>query len=322
MKTMISFAIIVLLITSTCEQADKISNPDKLSGLDKVTFKYDYLGATPQYYQSLMMTGNETELYVYGAYSGFFVFSLSANSWTKTFSFPNDTVGWRWDGAVGYLNGKVYVIATPTHNVNYDSFPKYYNILEVDPNTGSLTALPELLPFRRWSYYPAYGVYGEKMAVVFQNMDSVYVFDAATKKGTFVAQNILKMSAGNDNNQCYSYGMQDENLYVFKWSTKEFYKFSMKTYRWNKIEIDHQILSMMPSYLRGGMFNGLFSLWGSGMNFVLVYNTASGKWIEANKDLPNDSFLLNENSFFATSEALYVVEVFSRNLWRITLAKN
>ena len=319
MKTMLSLSIIVLLIVSACEQGDKISSPDKLSGLGQVSFKYDYLNTTPQYYQSLMMTGNETELYVYGAYSGFFVYSLSANGWSKTFFFPNDTVGWRWDGAIGYLSGKVYVIATPTHNVNYDSFPKYYNVLELDPETGARTVLQELLPFRRWSYYPAYGSYDEKIAVIFQNLDSVYVFDSRNKKGKFVAQNILKISDDNTLNHFYSYGMNNEYLYVYKSTTKEFYRFSLQSYNWEKIEINSQILSAIPTYTRGGMFRGLFCLWGSGLNVALVFNTLTGKWVEASIDIPNYDFIMNESSFFATSNALYVVEVFSRNLWKITL---
>lgn len=318
MKAIISVAIVSLLIMVACEQGDKISSPDKLSGLEKVTFKYDYLNTTPQYYQSLMMTGSETELYVYGAYSGFFVYSLSANGWSKTFSFPKDTVGWRWDGAIGYLNGKVYVVATPSHNVNYDSFPKYYNIIEADPLTGSIAALPELLPFRTWDSYPAYGSFNNKIAVIFPRLDSVYVFDSISKKGKFVAQNILKVSSSNYWHY-YSFGMSNQYLYVFKTTTKEFYRFGLQSYKWEKIEIDPQILSVTPAYVRGGMFRDLFCLWGSGMDIAIVFNTLTGKWLKANKDIPNDNFLLGESSFFATRNALYVVEVFSRNLWRITL---
>ncbi|MCL6098595.1 MAG: hypothetical protein M1391_08470 [Bacteroidetes bacterium] len=318
MKAIVSLAIIVLLFVSACEPGDRISSPDKLSGLKKVTFKYDYLNSIPQYYQSLMMTGNETELYIYGAYGGFFVYDLSRNDWRSTFSSYSDTVSWRWDGAIGYLGGKVYVIATPSHNVNIDSFPKYYNIIEADPITGSITALPELLPFRTWDSYPAYGSFNNKIAVIFPRLDSVYVFDSISKKGKFVAQNILKVSS-NGYWHFYSYGMNNEYLYVYKTTTKEFYRFSLQSYNWEKIEINSQILSAMPTYTRGGMFRGLFCLWGSGLNVTLVFNTLTGKWVEASIDIPNYDFIMNESSFFATSNALYVVEVFSRNLWRITL---
>lgn len=322
MKKFLMLAGMLILSIYGCEQGVSISVPDKLSGLEKVTFKYEYLNTTPEYHQSLMMTGMESELYIYGAYGSFFVYDLNANDWNKTYFSRKDTVSWRWDGAIGYLNSKVYVIATPSNSINYDSFPKYYNILEVDPNTGSLKTLPELLPFRRWSYYPAYGTYNGKIAVVFQNMDSVYVFDSTSKKGKFVAQNILKMPDNNNSYPSYSYGINDEYLYVYKRLTKEFYRFSLQTYKWDKIEIESQILSIMPQYARGGMFKGLFCLWGPELNVALVFNSFTGRWILANKDIPNDNFLVGENSFFATSEALYVVHVFSRNLWKIKLVSN
>jgi hypothetical protein len=316
-KAFSTFSIFILIIS--CSEEIRVIEPEPLTNLEKAEFKYEYLYTTPEYYQSLMMTGTDAELFVYGAYGGFFIFDLSRKGWTATHFFRSDTVSWRWDGAIGYANEKVYVIATPRHNVNINSFPKYYNILEVDPKLGKVTALPALLPFTQYEYYPAYGTYKGKMAVIFPNLDSVYVFDANKKTGSFVAQNPLKLTQPDYYYMNYIFGTNKEYLFVYGKRTKEFYKFDLEKYIWHKIEIDSNIQSRILGHIGGSMFKNLFCIWIEGSDVALVYNNDSGKWIEANKDIPNDNFLLGEGSFFANDSALYSVEVMSQNLWRISL---
>jgi hypothetical protein len=313
-----SIFFIFILITS-CSEEIRVIEPEPLTNLEKAEFKYDYLATTPEYHQSLMMTGTDSELFVYGAYGGFFIFDLSKKGWTATHFFRSDTVSWRWDGAIGYAKEKVYVIATPKHSVNVNSFPKYYNILEVDPKLGKVVALPALLPFTQYEYYPAYGTYKEKIAVIFPNLDSVYVFDANKKTGSFVAKNIFKLVLPDYYNMNYIFGTNKEYLFLLNRGTKEFYKFSLEKFTWEKIEIPNEILLRLTGRLGGSMFRNLFCVWIEKSEVALVYNNDNGKWIEANKDISNDNFLLGECSFFATSSALYSVEVMSKNLWRISL---
>ena len=224
-----------------------------------------------------------------------------------------DSVASRWDGAACYLNNHIYSFGTPWDNNNAE----WYKVVKIDPATLNSWWLPEKLPFTKYTPYPAYTTYNNKMIAVFPQVDSVYVFDGATEKGKLVAPNPLRISNEYLDSPCYIYGTYNDSLYIFNETSSKFYRLSLASYAWSEIQIPSDIKGIIETE---GVYGG--GIWGGWMicfreNNSICYNFSKKEWYFANNDIDFD-YRYSE-SCFTTADALYYISHLKLIIWRITI---
>lgn len=305
---------ILLVIISICRCSDPNivdtkSNilPNGVSGY--TTINYEYISTAPTHTQTSMLTGYQNKLYRIGSDFPIQVLDLSNNSWSSI-SLP-DSSFWRWDGAAVTIKDSIYIIATSVYS---------NDILKLSPLTNSLKHTNVQLPTS--FHYPAYCTNNDKILFFSLRTPSVFEYDLATNTLSTVASNPffgptdinLTLSSGKYGNYFYVFGGYHdlpENL---------FYRMNLENYQWEKLSFPE---ALARKNINGAALPDQFILVVDSIT-TYEYSFTNNKWYIDTSRVPiythyNTGFNdRGEMSFFLEDSYLYVTDIVSNKVWRIT----
>jgi hypothetical protein len=306
-----TLALLTFLLLS-CKHATESGSESDITSTS-FSLKYEKISVLPVYQQSEMLNCYSDKILVYGSYN-IMLYDTTSKSWQST-SIRGDSIRGRWDGAIGKINNSIYAFGAPFHM----ELPVHYNVMKLDATTLALEELAEPLPIKSYDGYPAYETFDDKIMIVFSKLDSVYLFNSTTQKGTFVAKNILKITDSNIfGNVIYAFGSYENYLYIFNKYTAEFARINLHTYEWNKIEVPSEIKNSAGNYSNGGVFAGLLLLFKGGNAKALCYDIKNSVWGYGNCDIRSE--LVFETSYKNSSQ-FYFIDMPKDTLWRVTRVK-
>lgn len=301
-----------LLILISCKHSTDADEGDGLLS-DSFTLKYEKICLMPIYQQSVMLTCYSDKILVYGSYD-IMLYDTVSKSWQTT-SIRGDSVRGRWDGAIGKINNSVYAFGAPFHPES----SRHYNVMKLDVTTLALEELAEPLASNKYQAYPAYETYGNKILIVYPRLDSVYLFDAETQQGRFVARNELKVPESELlDGPLYAFGSYDNSLYLFNKSTKELGSINLSTFVWNKIEVPSKIKEAAGNYANGGIFDGLLLLFNGRNPKALCYDIKKNIWGYGNCDIHSDLYF---ETSYKNSKQFYFIDMPMDTVWCVTRIK-
>lgn len=292
--------------------------PNEQTQPEVIRLQYDFRNITPVYNQTLMMTEYGGKLFIYGWHGRIMIVrpeTRGTGAWNYI-EENNDTITWRWDGTMVTVNNEIYIFANPLVNVSSQQFPKYYNVLKLNPINNKVTPLPELLPFKFQDAYPVGTSYGDKAIILFRGLDSLYVFDTKTEKGKFVSENKLKDTREDAYDKIYSAGKYENYFYVYSSHHRKLFRIDLGNYEWREIEIPSLIKGKLVGTC-GGMFNGVLCLFGQKNIGPICYDAKTNEWYFSEPEF--DFNLFNETIFCEYNKELYFVDVFTRLIWKVGL---
>ncbi len=117
--------------------------------LGTIKLEYEFENVLPIYNQTIMVTTFNDKFIFYGWHGTIMIvnaYMKGPSSWS-VIPASNDTMTWRWDGTIAKVNNQCYIFALPHMSLSNPLYPKYYNIVKLNPINYEVTALPELLPF-------------------------------------------------------------------------------------------------------------------------------------------------------------------------------
>lgn len=305
------FILVILPIISCSEPnfVDVANNklPQGISGF--TTFNYEYLSTAPLHTQTSMLTGYQNKLYRIGSSVPIQILDLTSNSWSNI-PLP-DSSFWRWDGAAVTMRDSIYIIAT-----SYTS----NDILKLLPLTNLLIHTNVGLPSS--FHYPAYCTHNNKVVFFSLITEKVFEYNPETNKLSTVAPNPffnysninLTLSSGKYQNYLYVFGGYydlPENL---------FYRLNLENYIWEKLDLP---ASLTKTNINGAVFQNQFILIADTMT-TYEYSFLNNEWYLDTARVPIYTRLLDgsldrgEMSFFADDSSLYITDIVSDKIWKIT----
>lgn len=315
-KILISFFILCtsLILLSCMDKTEIVDSKKEYTFLPIAELKYELVCSGPKRSQSMMLLCWDSKILIYGSWY-LSLFNKETKSWFEK-DVPADRWSGRWDGALGKVGDYIYAFGSAAF---VDT--AYHKATRFNLNTMNIELLPEKLPCRYSDLYPAYTTAGKNIIIVFKRLDSVYVFNAETEKGSFVAPNPFKVTDSEVlSTYTYNWGTYNNYLYVYKNSTAEFAKFNLTTYTWEMINIPQDIKQRTSSYVNamGGVFDGLLLLIDDSGPQTLCYDIEKNIWGYANYDIDHDMW--SEHSCKTDTE-LFILDYFPRDVWRVTRKK-
>lgn len=307
MKWVITIVPVFVFILSACKTSTEPETKVEATAKDTLIFKYDSLASFP-YSQSIMVTGYADRIFIYGAYGKYSVY-YTENKTLVNFSTVNDTMSWRWDGAFVTVDSTMYIFA----NGN-GTGADYRKVLTFNPITYQIASSAAVNPFTR-HLYPACAAVGNNILILYPLHDSLYVFSTGTMTGQFVSQNKLKHQF---NGKEYSSGVYGDGFYIYDKTVKQLFKINTMTYVWEEIVIPDSIKSKIDPYAFGGVIGNTLCLFNqrNSSGATVAYNMATQKWLVS----PSNTIVdIGEPYFYTSNNALYMAEVFSQKLWKISL---
>lgn len=307
MKYVTVFLVVILLLLNSCktstEPETKVETPIK----DTLIVRYDSLATFP-YSQTLMIAGYSDRIYIYGSYGKYSVYYIE-NKTIVHFSTVNDTISWRWDGAFVTVEDMMYIIAIAIGNRS-----DYQKVLTFNPKTYEIKPTSTTNPFTI-HMYPAAAATSDKIMILFPTSDSLYVFNTISMTGQFVSKNQLK---NQFNEKIYSSGIYEGSFYIYSKTVKQLFKINTQTYNWDEIIIPDSIKSIIDQYALGGIVGNKLCLFNKRNNSkpIVAYNMATRKWLVG---VSNSTMDISEPYFYSLNNELYIAEVFSKKLWKVSL---
>jgi len=316
------FFITILLLVAGCKS--NVTQPVIQPSVPKDTLGIHYeLLASFTHGQTAMLTGQSDHLFIYGLYGAIKVYDLTARHLTE-YPPQMDSITWRWDGAIAFVNNLIYVIADAVSPLT--TYPRFYKVVTLNPTTLITSVTSASVPFSSSSDYPAFATYNNKMFVLYSTIDSLYMFDPLTLTGRFVTDN---KSKGPQGQKYYSFGVYQNYFYVFRWDSKIFYRINLDTYVWEPIFIPANILSILtgstidfPQFV-GGILGSKFCLWqalfpsaSSNYSSVITYDMKTSSWSMGVFNAANTTFL--DPNFYQSDTVLYIADAMTDKLWKLT----
>lgn len=308
MKTNVFILFLLLFFISACKTSTEPEPKVEVATKDTLILRYDSLATFP-YSQTIMLSGYLDKLFIYG-WRGVYSVYYTENKTLVNFSTVNDTITWRWDGAFVTVDDMMYIFA-----IANGTRPDYQKVLTFNPITYEIKASSATNPFNL-HMYPTAAVVGKKILLLYPTSDSLYVFNTTTMTGQFVSKNQLKVQF---NDKIYSSGVYGDDFYVYGKNVKRLFKINTSTYQWEEITIPDSIKVKIDQYALGGVVGNklcLFNQRNSSENIV-AFNFSTQKWLLGPH---NSSIDINEPYFYSTKSELYMAEVYSRKLWKISIA--
>jgi hypothetical protein len=307
MKNNIFILLALLFLLSACKTSTEPETNVDLPTKDTLVFKFDSLATFP-YSQSLMLSGYLDKIFIYGSHGKYSVY-YTENKTIVIFSTVNDTITWRWDGAFATVNKLMFIFA-----IAIDSRSDYQKVLTFNPVTYEIKASSVINPFNL-HMYPASTVIDNKILILYPTSDSLYVFNTLTMTEQFVSKNLLKIQF---NGKVYSSGVYGDGFYVYGNTVKQLFRINTTTYTWEEIIIPDSIKTKIDQYALGGIIGNKLCLFNQRNNskMIIAYNVETQKWLIGPQ---NNLVDLGEPYFYSTKTGLYVAEVFSKKLWKISL---
>jgi len=287
------------------------NEPDNQTQLTKqFELKYQDICTAPARSQSMMLTVFDNKIFIYGCY-GLMIYDTTAHTWQRT-TFPIDTIGGRWDGALAKYGNNLYVFGAPGF-----TRPNYYKAVKMDLNTLKYQLLPEQLPITKYDCYPAYAQKDNKLLIIYPHADSVYLFDLLTEKGKFVAKNIMKDEQTYD--VIYDFGKYEDYLYIYNEISREFKRISLNSYLWESITIPLEAQQFVASFgYSGAVFDGILMLYTPNYSTCICYDIQNNKWGYGNYNAPNSYFF---ETRFTTDTEFYFLSLSDTHVWKVTLKR-
>ncbi len=304
--------ILVILPFISCGEPNIVDIPNNnlpngISGY--TTFNYTYLSTAPLHTQTSMLTGYQNKLYRIGSSVPIQILDFTSNSWSNI-SLPDSSFG-RWDGAAVTIKDSIYIIATSG---------KSNDILKLLPLTNSLQHTNVELPSS--FHYPAYCTHNNKVVFFSLTTENVFEFDPETNNLNTIVSNPFFNSSNI--NLTLSSGKYQNFLYVFGgyYDLPEnlFYRLNLENYLWEKLNLP---ASLTKTNINGAVFRNQFILIADTMT-TYEYSFLNNEWYLDTARVPIYTRLLDgsldrgEMSFFAEDSCLYVTDVVSDKIWKIT----
>lgn len=309
-----AFAVIACLFLSCKHSTDADSGENAFATY--FPLKYEKICTAPTSGQSMMLTCYSNKILIYSCY-GLMLYDTTAKSWLRT-TFPIDTIKGRWDGALSKFGNSLYVFGAPGFLA-----PKYYKVVKMDITTLEIDTIPEPLPISQYEAYPAYAETDSKLLIVYPRSNSVYLFDSETQKGTFVAQNIIKVNLSDPCSMVsYAFGKYGNYLYIYEKTGCVLKRINLSSFTWESIDIPQEVKQTLATHTNssGAIFDGLLVLYVGTLNQAICYDIASNKWGHSNYDIGNSGWF---ESRYTTDNSLYILNRSEppATVWRVTRIK-
>jgi len=308
--------ILLFIIATSCLFSCSDSNvvdvqendlPDGVTGFTNIN--YEFLSIAPYHTQTSMLTGYQNKLYRIGSRVPVQVLDLATFSWS--FIPLPDSSFWRWDGAAVTIKDSIYIIGT---------YAESTDILKLSPTTNSFQHTNVELP--SYFHYPAYCTFNDKIIFFSLRTENVYEYNPENNKLSIKSSNPFYNVS--DVNLTLSSGKYQNYFYIFggyhDLPENRFYRMNLENYQWEKL--------YYPSILERKNANG--SVFNNSL--ILIADTATtyeysfqkNEWYIDTTRVPiytrfsNGYLDRGEMSFFEDDSCLYVTDIVSNKVWRIT----
>lgn len=272
-------------------------------------FYYEYVSIAPYHTQTSMLAGYQNKLYRIGSRAPVQVLDLVSLSWS--FIPLPDSTFWRWDGAAVTIRDEIYIVATNN---------ELTDILKFSPTTNSFQHTNVKLP--SYFHYPAYCTFNNR--IIFFSLRTEKVFEYNPGDNNLITISTNPFYNTSDVNLTLSSAIYKNYFYVFggfhDLPENKFYRMNSENYQWENLDYPPEIAKR---HVNGAGFNKSFILIADTVT-TYEYSFLTNEWYIDTSKVPiytsfnTGSSDRGEMSFFAGDSCLYLTDILSDKIWKIT----